>query len=120
LGPGPHDSDAALALSTTRRHLAAALPYGIEDLSLCHGAAGPADALLCAADAPSGQWHTARDLAVQFGNVMLERHDHMGNWPCGTDGVSPGLFRGLSGIAWVFLRLHDQKTESPLTLPISG
>jgi hypothetical protein len=34
------------------------------------------------------------------------------------DGTTPGLFAGLSGIGWLFLRLHDRAIRSPLTLPI--
>jgi lantibiotic modifying enzyme len=121
LGPGAHECDAELALATTRAHLAAALPYGIEDLSLCHGAAGAADALLCAADAGNKQWHEAAELAAMLGHVALERHETMGHdWPSGVTGTTPGLFLGLSGIAWLFLRLHDHKIESPLTFPSCG
>ena len=51
LGPGAHSGDAEIAIETTRRHLADALPYAIDDLSLCHGLGGAADVLLDAADA---------------------------------------------------------------------
>jgi lantibiotic modifying enzyme len=116
LGPGPHDHDAEVALETTRGHLAAALPYEIEDLSLCHGAAGAADVLLSGAAALDGRWHSAADLAAELGHVALERHTATSDdWPCGTTaGTTPGLFRGLSGIAWLFLRLHERATPSPL------
>jgi lantibiotic biosynthesis protein len=116
LGPGPHGHDAEVALETTRAHLAAALPYEIEDLSLCHGAAGAADVLLSGAAALDGRWHSAADLAADLGRVALERHTATNDdWPCGTTaGTAPGLFRGLSGIAWLFLRLHDRATPSPL------
>ncbi|MGH2969196.1 MAG: hypothetical protein ACRDK0_09045, partial [Solirubrobacteraceae bacterium] len=52
--------------------------------------------------------------------VALERHAATGDgWPCGAaGGTTPGLMRGLSGIAWWFLRLHDDRTPSPLTLPL--
>jgi lantibiotic biosynthesis protein len=109
-GPGPHSDDAEIALRTTRSHLAAALPYGIEDLSLCHGAAGAADVLLGGAE----------DVAVALGQVALERHAVNNDWACGAPGTTPGLFLGLSGIAWLFLRLHDHKIESPLALPTCG
>jgi lantibiotic modifying enzyme len=120
LGPGPHAHDAHVALETTRRHLVEALPYAIEDFSLCHGAGGAADALLCSAGAPGEPSRSAADLAADLGHVMLERHASPGTeWPCGVDGTTPGLFAGLSGIAWLFLRLHDRAIRSPLTLPIT-
>ena len=44
-----------------------------------------------------------------------------GDWPCGAaGGTNPSLFRGLSGIAWWLLRLHDPAIPSPLTLPVRG
>jgi lantibiotic modifying enzyme len=115
LGPGAHRDDAEIALETTRHHLAQALPYDIEDLSLCHGAAGAADALLCAADVLGGRWDAAADVATELGHTALQRHSsHALDWPCGVDGTTPGLFLGLSGIGWFFLRLHHRVTPSPL------
>jgi lantibiotic modifying enzyme len=116
LGPGVHRHDGEVALETTRRHLAAALPYDIEDLSLCHGAAGAADALLCAADVLGGPCDAETDVAAEVGHTALERRSsHAQEWPCGVGGTTPGLFLGLSGIGWFFLRLHDRTTPSPLT-----
>ena len=105
LGPGPHRGDAEIALEATRRHLAEALPYAFEDVTLCHGAAGAADVLLSGSGARE---------AADFGRVAIERYAGTGEWPCGTDGTTPALFRGLSGIGWLFLRLHDPTTPSPL------
>jgi class II lanthipeptide synthase len=100
--------DAELALDTTRRHVAALLTQEIEDLSLCHGAAGSADVLVTTA-APSPE-------AVTLGELMLERYAEGGEpWPCGVPGgLTPGLFLGLSGIGWWLLRLHDGQIPSPL------
>jgi lantibiotic modifying enzyme len=121
LGPGPHCDDVEIALETTRRHLAGLQPYEIEDLSLCHGAAGAADALLLAAHALGGQWRPAADIAADFGRVVLERRVAAeADWPCGTPGTTPDLFLGLSGIGWLFLRLHDPTIQSPLLLPMHG
>ena len=100
--------EADVALATTRRRLAATLPHAIEDLSLCHGAAGAADVLLTAGE---------RDLAAALGERAIERHAAAGDWPCGT---TPGVFLGLGGIGWLFLRLHDPAIPSPLVLPTSG
>ena len=113
LGGGHHRDDAEAALEATRRHLADALPFAFEDLTLCHGAAGAADALLCGAEALGGEWHEAARLAEDLGRVALDR----GEWPCGMTGTRPALFRGLSGIGWLFVRLHDRSTRSPLLLP---
>jgi lantibiotic biosynthesis protein len=119
LGPDACLEDAELALETTTRSIAAALPYEFEDLSLCHGVAGAADVLLCGAAALGGRWQSAVELAARVGQTAIERHATLGVWPCGiADRTSPGLFRGLSGIGWWFLRLADQATPSPLTMPI--
>ena len=121
LGQGPHADDAEVALETTRRHLAGALPYEIQDLSLCHGAAGAADTLLCGAAALGGRWRAAAGVATDLGRVALDRYAGTGDdWPCGTVGTTPGLFLGLSGIAALFLRLHEPTIASPLALPIRG
>lgn len=120
-----HDAckrDAEVALRATRRHLAATLPFEIADLSLCHGAAGTADVLLCGAAALGGQWRDATKLSVELGRTAIERYAATGeDWPCdAADGTTPALFRGLSGIAWWFLRMHDPGIPSPLTFPICG
>ena len=114
--------DAEVALEATCRDLAAALPYEIEDLTLCHGAAGSADVLMCGAAALGERWRDACALAGELGRVALERHGTADcDWPTGSaGGTTPGLFRGLSGIAWWFLRLHDRAIPSPLTMPIRG
>ncbi len=116
LGAGPHGEDAELALRTTGRHVAEALPHAIEDFSLCHGAAGAADALLAGA-ARVGRPAT---VAYDLGQVALDRHAETGErWPCGTEpGVTPGLFLGTSGIGWLLLRFHDPTVPSPTALPV--
>ena len=112
--------DAEVALEATRRDLAAALSDEIEDLTLCHGAAGSAEVLLCGAAALGERWGDAAGLADDLGHVALERYDSVGSrWPCDAGGgTTPGLFRGLSGIAWWFLRLNDPGIPSPLRMPI--
>ena len=118
--------DAALALAATRRELARALPHEIADLTLCHGAAGAADVLLCAAPGTAAlSCEAAREgveLATQLGRAALERYGAAdAAWPCDAGGgTTPALFRGLSGIGWWFLRLHDPGIPSPLTLPFHG
>lgn len=106
LGSEAERLDAELALDTTRRHLAGLLAHEIEDLSLCHGASGSADVLLGSGD----RSHEAFEL----GELALAGHAG-GPWPCGVPGgTTPGLFLGLSGIGWWFLRLHDDRVPSPL------
>lgn len=125
LGEGPHCEDADAALETTRTHLADALPYAIDDLSLCHGASGAADVLVSAA-ALSDRWRAGGEVATELGHVALERRGKAAEaWPRGVADATPGLFRGLSGIGWLFLRLHDPGIPSPLSLttsltPVSG
>lgn len=122
LGPEPYRHEAELALEATRRQLARALRYEREDLTLCHGAAGAADVLSCGATALGDEWHAAAGPARELGLAALDRHGATReDWPCGAGGgTTPGLFRGLSGIAWWLLRLHDPAIPSPLTLPIRG
>lgn len=114
LGPGPHATDAEIAIATTHRHLADALPYAIDDLSLCHGLGGAADMLVSAAG--FGDRYSVADVVTRLGNVMLERYaDVASSWPCGSAGeTTPALYPGLSGIGWLLLRLHDPATPSPL------
>lgn len=109
LGPEPFAAEAEIALETTRCELARALEVDIEDLTLCHGAAGAADVLLSGAD---------DGLPEVLGHAALARHDPASRyWPSGvTGGSTPALFQGLSGIGWWFLRLHDPSTPSPLTM----
>ena len=110
LGSEQFERDAAIALEATRRRLAAALPYDIDDMTLCHGASGAAEALLCGGD---------HEAAAELARVALERYGATGRWPCGpVGGTTPTLFRGLSGIGWWMLRLHDSSIQSPLTLPV--
>lgn len=111
LGSQDVGPDAERALETTRRHLEHALPYEIDDITLCHGAAGSADVLLTGGDVAP---------AEGLARTALERYGAAGDWPCGLNGgTSPSLFRGLAGIGWWLLRLNDRAIESPLALPIS-
>jgi lantibiotic modifying enzyme len=110
LGPEPYRAEAVIALEATRRDLEASMPYEIEDMTICHGAAGSADVLLS-----GGQ----EDLPIELAHAALDRHGASGRWPCGPlGGRSPSLFRGLAGIGWWYLRLHDPAISSPLSAPI--
>ena len=118
LGPAIYQDEAELALEATRRELLRAELQERDDLTLCHGAAGAADALLCGEAALA----EGRPVAVALGVAAIERYGAVpGEWPCGAaGGTNPGLFRGLSGIAWWLLRLHDPAIPSPLMLPVRG
>jgi lantibiotic modifying enzyme len=112
LGDGPHRHDVEVAIGTTRRYLVDSLPYAFHDLSLCHGLGGAADVLLSAG---------VEAAVIALGHVALERYAQPdAAWPCGVAGEStPGLFLGCSGIGWLFLRLHDRATPSPLVPKMS-
>jgi lantibiotic biosynthesis protein len=113
LGPGLHETDAEIAITTTHRHLADALPYAFDDLSLCHGLGGAADLMVSAASL--GDQYSVADVLTQLGTVVLERYaDVASSWPCGGAGeTTPALYPGLSGIGWLLLRLHDWAIPSP-------
>ena len=119
LGDDTCRPDAEVALATTDE-IADAVRRDIRDLSLCHGAAGSADVLVAGAEALGGRWAEAATLATQLGNTALAHYGVPGSdWPCGpAAGTTPGLMRGLSGIGWWFLRLHDRTVPSPLTMPV--
>jgi lantibiotic modifying enzyme len=113
LGPGLYETDAKTAVETTHRHLADALPYAIDDLSLCHGLGGAADLLVSAAS--FGDQYSVAEVLTRLGDVMLQRYsDVASSWPCGAGETTPALYPGLSGIGWLLLRLHDPETPSPL------
>jgi class II lanthipeptide synthase len=110
LGRDPYEAEAISSLAITRRELNAAIPYDLEDATICHGAAGSADVLLSAGD---------YDIAAELGHAALERYAPTGHWPCGVlGGTTPALYRGLTGIGWFYLRLHDPTMPSPLALPL--
>ena len=102
LGPDPYAAEAELALSTTASVLEATLAFDLDDVTLCHGAAGAADVLLCAG---------TREPPERLGRLALACHDPAGrDWPSGiAAGSTPALFQGLSGIGWWFLRLYDPR-----------
>ena len=68
------------------------------------------------------RWVERRPEAAALGVAAIERYGAApGDWPCGAaGGTNPSLFRGLGGIAWWLLRLHDPAIPSPLMLPVRG
>lgn len=106
---GPQE-DLSPALDATRRRVAEALHDDLDDLSLCHGLAGAAEALLCA--------HDGSGAVTALADAALERHAAPGDWPVAEGpAAAPGLFPGLAGVGWFLLRLHDPEVPSPLQLP---
>jgi lantibiotic modifying enzyme len=101
------EADAALAL--TRRHVAELSSLVPDDFSLCHGAAGAADALLYGGDCA---------LARRIGDVGIEHH-HLTptGFPCGVShGETQGLFIGLAGIGLFYLRLFNPGIDTVLAV----
>jgi lantibiotic modifying enzyme len=105
-------ADADAAVAATRLQVVQMLTRPTEDFSLCHGAAGAADALLYAPDTPDVA--TATDLGL----LGIERYQRPGaSFPCGPSrGRTPGLFFGLAGIAMFYLRLGDDGVPTPLII----
>jgi lantibiotic modifying enzyme len=101
----------------------------LEDLSLCHGEAGVADALTVLTDATGGRAaHRAQRRRAGLVLDVISRHASV----CGTPGgvSTPGLLNGLAGIGYGLLRLGFSERvpsalllqagpppKSPLTIP---
>ena len=101
--------EVAAALARTRLHVARLSSLAPDDFSLCHGAAGAADVLLCGGDFA---------LARRIGDVGIERHHQASaGFPCGVPhGETQGLFIGLAGIGLFYLRLSDPRIATMLLL----
>jgi lantibiotic modifying enzyme len=102
--------DADVALAQTRRHVAQLGALAPDDFSLCHGAAGAADALLYGTRDPA--------LVRRIGDIGIERHyAPSSSFPCGVaHGETPGLFIGLAGIGLFYLRLANANTQTILVV----
>jgi hypothetical protein len=104
-------ADGAAALSETRATLRAGLTRAPRDLSLCHGEAGVADALIFAAQ------HTGDDGDRALATRAAERiaRARATNPACG-----PGLFLGRAGTVLLCLRVHDPALPTPLAIHPRG
>ena len=109
LGDGPHCHDADIALETTRRIRWTRLPFAIDDLSLCHGLGRGGRRPARPAGIPM--------LLTRWARSRSDATASAATGPAAWTGRTPGLFRGLSGIGWFFLRLHDPTIPSPLAVP---
>jgi lantibiotic modifying enzyme len=108
---------AETAISTTARMLDQFATPGQGNYSLCHGVGGNADLLLYAA-----QLLDRPDLVAAARSVgdygAREYHADQSPWPCGVMGAgeTPGLFLGIAGIGYFYLRLHDPAETPPITI----
>jgi lantibiotic modifying enzyme len=119
LGNGVYRQEAELAVQTTARSVEQALTSSQASFCLCHGLAGNADVLLYADRILNTPGY--RQLAEQAGCFGAERyHANQASWPCGVmgGGETPGLFLGLAGIGYFYLRLHQPDAVPPITIPL--
>jgi class II lanthipeptide synthase len=107
----PLHREAEVTLARCERHVGDLLVSAPDDFCLCHGAAGAADVLLCAADGRA-------DLAGQLGRRGIELYaGPSARFPCGVPlGETPGLLLGLAGIGMFYLRLAHPAVQSPLLI----
>jgi len=113
--------EAEIAIHTTAAALEQSLLGSASSFCLCHGLAGNADLLLYGAHILNNSHYLA--LAEQVGQYGAERYDATQTpWPCGIldAGETPGLFLGLAGIGYFYLRLHDRVNVPPITILLPG
>jgi lantibiotic modifying enzyme len=118
LGPGSDWHDAGIAVGATRELVSELVSHAPEDFSLCHGAGGVADVLLYCEDVRGGASDDPSGLAAEVGLLGIERyHGSEASFPCGvSQGQTPGLFLGLSGIGLFYLRLAAPGVPTPLLI----
>jgi hypothetical protein len=93
------------------RELGERVEFAFDDLTLCHGLGGLALTLVALG---------RRATADALGHAALSRYGASGACPCGALGTTPALFRGTSGIGWLFLVLSDVNVPSPLMVDTPG
>lgn len=109
LGDAQYQAQARIALRAVEKGLVATIESGIDDFSLCHGAAGSIDVLIEGGYGAEARKHAARTGVTEF----LPG----GRWPSGLiSGTSPSLMLGLAGIGHTYLRLHQPGAASVLAL----
>jgi lantibiotic modifying enzyme len=109
--------EALTALALTRDAVNMTVAAESEDFSLCHGLAGNADVLLYGASVLKSDGDHASMLAGAVRQGLFGRPDAGRTWPSGlVAGDAPGLFLGLSGLAWFYLRVYEAHVPSPLVL----
>lgn len=118
LGDGRLRQEADIAIATTAAMLRQAIAGAQMEAApgsfcLCHGLAGNADLLLLAGAQLDRPDCTA--LAQEIGQLGIEVYANSYlPWPCGVlnGGETPGLFLGLAGIGYFYLRLHDSSVPA--------
>lgn len=99
--------DLRIALAAMRDVARALSSAGTADFSLCHGAAGIGDVLVCAGE------HEAATEIGRMGIALYHGSDT--SFPCGVrDGSTPALLLGVAGIGLFYLRLVDPGVPSAL------
>jgi lantibiotic biosynthesis protein len=116
LGDEKCRAEAITALETTAKSLAVLQSGRLANYSLCHGAAGNADVLQYGDEVLGSFCGVTREVPEGVGDTgidMLLRRNSP--WP----GVyryenNPGVFLGISGIGYFYLRLYDSTVPSIL------
>ncbi len=118
LGDGPHRAEADMAVQTTLASVEASLRVGTDRWSLCHGLAGNADVLWEAARSQGAQTPSLEQVSRAVGQAGVRRFAGRDEpWPDGVcEASNPGLFLGLAGIGYFYLRLNDPSIPSVLLL----
>ncbi|HEU4325175.1 MAG TPA: type 2 lanthipeptide synthetase LanM [Roseiflexaceae bacterium] len=117
LGDAACREEAIIAVQTTARMLEQAMASDGASFCLCHGLAGNADLLLYASQVLADSGPAA--LAEQVGLHGIECYQASRTaWPCGVIGAgeTPGLFLGLAGIGYFYLRLAEPARVPPITI----
>lgn len=113
LGGHGYDSEALVALNTTRDTLLRRQDLETGNFSLCHGLCGNAEVLLQGRRLPQWDHEDAIRLVTRFADHGRARYARNGTWPCGSGrGETPGLMLGLAGIGSFYLHLHNPKLPS--------
>jgi lantibiotic modifying enzyme len=108
VGDPRYREEAEIALRTTAQMLETSMVSGQVNFSLCHGLGGNAELFLIASQVLQDENYF--DQAVRVGKYGAAHfHDSLTPWPCGVMGAgeSPGLFLGIAGIGYFYLRLYD-------------
>lgn len=112
-GEDDYQSEALLALETTRGTLLSEGDLDSGNFSLCHGLCGNAEIVLQGGRLP--RWDSIAGLRLvrrlaDHGRVRYEKGE---SWPCGGGrGETPGLMLGIAGIGSFYLHLHDRSIPS--------
>jgi lantibiotic modifying enzyme len=110
--------EAIVALKTTWDTLRAALDSWAGNFSLCHGLAGNAEVLRCAADMLNIEAAEDAELASEVARYGIEQYAARNEpWPCGNHAAeTPNLMLGLAGIGHFYLRQYRPSIPSILIL----